>query len=327
MPATPAAVLGERDRALLVECARAWEAAWKTDKTRAFPTFFAAATELGRSVAATDEAMEPTIRSLLRLVGRNCRVALEHWTKRQQPAVAVEAYLAYVTWLPSARNDEWNAVEAAYRQENRNTVRQLARDGKLTRIFELLVEGKSEASLRTTINLVTAHPSENLAPSVEVAFPADKSLECSSGQISYCHQLGWAVCRIAPGETIRMVERLQHYVRVLDDDSFVVGGTWGSNLMPHDLTIRFHPDFVPLRLQRERLGRATSTAAVQFTPAGAVVTFRAMRRPWLERLAILFRRAPGAIAMFAGPNSPFLVDTEFGEFERLLEQVGRLRQR
>jgi CHAT domain-containing protein len=321
---SPVVALAERDRALLAECGRTWEAAWKTDRPTAFPPFFTAAAELGRALAARDAVIAPTTRNLLRLVGRNCRVSLDHWAKRQQPAVAVQAYLAYLTWLPSARTDEWDAMVSAYRRENRDAVRRLARDGKLTRIFDLLVEGESDIGLRTEVTFVAAHPVGQIAPAVEVALPVGPSAECSSGRISYCRQLGWGVFRITNGETVRIVECLKHYVHVLDNDTFLVGGTWGSSLIPHDLTIRFHPDFIPLRLQRKRLGRAPSTAAVRFTPEGAVVTLRPIRRPWVERIAILFRRAPGALAMFAAPNSPFLVETEFGEFEGLFEQARRL---
>ena len=315
------AVLSERDHALLVECARGWEAAWQTDQPKASLAFFKAAAELGRSLAATADAIGPTTRSLVGLVERNCRVALDHWAKRQQTPVAVQAYLAYTTWLPSARNDEWDAVTSAYRAENRDVVRRLTQDGKLLRTFELLVDGKSDVILRTVIKWVADNPEEDIAPPVDVALPADPSVECSSDKFIYCRQLGWVVFRIASGESVRMVERLQRYVDVLDDNTFVVGGTWGSSLIPHDLTIRFHPDFIPLRLQRERSGRATSMAAVRFTPEGAVVTLRPIRGPWLERVAILFQRTPGAIAMFAAPNSPFLVETEFEEFERLFEQA------
>jgi hypothetical protein len=56
------------------------------------------------------------------------------------------------------------------------------------------------------------------------------------------------------------------------------------------------------------------------------VTLRPTSRPWLERVAILFRRAPGAIALFAAPSSPFLSETEFGKFEQLLEQAQRRGQ-
>jgi hypothetical protein len=65
---------------------------------------------------------------------------------------------------------------------------------------------------------------------------------------------------------------------------------------------------------------------VRFTPDGAVVTLRTTDRPWLERLAFLFRRAPGATSMFAAPNSPFLAETEFGEFERLCQQAQHLNR-
>jgi hypothetical protein len=41
-------------------------------------------------------------------------------------------------------------------------------------------------------------------------------------------------------------------------------------------------------------------------------------------VAILCRRVPGAAAMFAAPNSPFLAETEFGHFEELFQQVRRL---
>jgi len=321
--ASPVAVLGDHDRALLGECAQAWEAAWKTDKPRDSLAFSTAAAELGRSRAAMDEAIGPTIRSLLRLVERNCRIAMDHWAKRQQPAVAVQAYLAYVAWLPSARNDQWDAVASAYRRENRDAVRRLTRERKLERIFELTVEGKSDVGLLTVVRRVATPPEEDLAPPVEVALPANPSVQCGQGQITYCRQLGWAVFSVAPGETVRMVERLERYVHALDDSTFVVGGTWGSSLIPHDLTIRFHSDFIPLRLQRECLGGAPSVAAVRFTPEGAVVTLRPGSRPWLDRLAILFAHSPGAISMFAAPNSPFLADTEFGEFERLFEQAQR----
>jgi len=315
--------LGERDRALLRECARAWEAAWKTNNTQACLAFLEAAADLGSSCAARDEALEPTTHSLLRLVERNCRVALDYWAKRQQPAVAVQAYLAYVTWLPAARDAEWDAVASAYRRENRDAVRKLTRDGRLARVVDLHVEGKPDVSLRTVFTWAGAHQVEDITQSVDIALPADPSVECNSSRILYSRQLGWVVFRITSGETVRLVERLQRYVHVLDDDTFLVGGIWGSSLIPHYVTIRFHPDFIPLRVQRERLGGETSRTAVRFTPEGAVVTLRPTRRPWLERIAILFRRAPGSIAFFAAPNSPFVVETEFGEFERLLAQAQR----
>jgi hypothetical protein len=85
-----------------------------------------------------------------------------------------------------------------------------------------------------------------------------------------------------------------------------------------------HPDFIPLRLQREPLGKGASAAAVRFTPEGGVVSVRTTRRPWLERVALLFRRVPGAITMFAASNSPFLAETEFGEFQRLFQQAQQL---
>jgi hypothetical protein len=322
--AAPMAVLSKRDRALLGECARAWESAWKkADRPEASLHFFGAATELGRSLAGINGSISPTARTLLGLVQQNCRVALEHWAKRQQAAVAVEAYLAYLTWLPSARSEEWDAVASAYRRENRDAVRRLSRAGKLRRTFELFVESKSDASLRTAVTWVAAHQEEGIAPPLEVALPADPAVKCSSGRISYCDQLGWIVFRVAAGETVRMVERLAGYVRALDDDTLLLGGTWGSLLIPHDLTIRFREDFVPVRLQRERLGKTESEAAIRFTSEGAVVTLRAIRGPWLENVAILFRHAPGATEMFAAPNSPFLAETEFGEFERLFELARR----
>jgi hypothetical protein len=125
---------------------------------------------------------------------------------------------------------------------------------------------------------------------------------------------------------VQLTERLLDYVVTLEDDTFVMGGTWGSPVVPHDLTIRLHPDFIPLRLQREPLGKGASATAVRFTPEGAVVTLRTTLRPWLERITLLFRRVPGAIDMFAAPNSPFLAETEFGEFERLCQQAQRLSQ-
>ena len=76
----------------------------------------------------------------------------------------------------------------------------------------------------------------------------------------------------ASGETVQLNERLSDYVMTLEGDTFLVGGTWGSPIVPHDLTIRLHPDFIPLRLQREPIGNGASTATVIFNPEGAVVS-------------------------------------------------------
>jgi hypothetical protein len=186
-----------------------------------------------------------------------------------------------------------------------------------------------DASLCVTLRTKVAWTGVNTAASnslspVEVTLPADASVICEQGQIRYCRDSGWAVFHIAPGEEVHLTERLLDYVVTVEEDTFVMGGTWGSHVVPHDLTIRLHQDFIPLRLQRERLGKGTSAAAVRFTPQGGVVTLRTMRHPWLERVALLFRRVPVAITMLAASNSPFLAVTEFGEFERLFQQAQQL---
>jgi hypothetical protein len=292
------------------------------------PKFFVAATDLARSLAARRETVEPTSRGLLRLIERNCRIAWEHWAKQRRADVAVHAYLAYSTWVPAARTAEWDAMVSAYRPENRAAVRQLARKGRLTRTFELLVNGEPDVDLRTVVTRVSTDIDQGADRQIEVAIPVEPSVECSSGQMRYCRELGWAAFPIEAGETVHLTERLLNRVHVLEDSTFVLAGTWGSLLMPHNLTIRFHPDFIPLRLQRERLGKgASNIATVLFTPDGAVVRIRPDLGPWLERLAILFRHVPDAITMFAAPGSPFLAETEFGEFERLLQQARQLQPR
>lgn len=322
------AVLTDQNRALLRDCAREWEAMWESNRPDRSPAFFVAATALGRSLAATRETIEPATRDLLRLVERNCRTAWEHWAKQQRADVATRAYLAYSSWVPSARTGEWDAITAAYRSENRATVLQLGRQGKLTRTFELLVDRELHVDLRTIVTRLPADLDQEINRPVDIAIPVEPSVECSSDEMRYCRDVGWAVFPIESGDAVNMIERLRYQVHQLEEDSFVLGGTWGSLLIPHDLTIRFHSDFIPLKLQRERLGKgASSTAAVRFTLDGAEVRLRPNRGAWLERLAILFRRVPGAIDMFAAPGSPFGAETEFGEFERLLEQARQSQPR
>jgi len=262
------------------------------------------------------------------LVARNCRVAWEHWTKQHQAARAIRAYQAYVTWVPSARSGEWDALVSAYRPENLHAVRGLVRQGELPRTFEMHVDGSLAVSLTTAVTWIddgAATPGLVSGRRVEVAIPADRRFVSESDHITFCRDLGWVVFPLRPGETIRVTEQVPDYVHVLEDDTFLLGGTWGSTLIPHVLTIRFHPDFIPLRLGRQLMGKGSSVAAGRFSPEGAIVTLRPSRRPWLEWMALLFRRAPGANAMFAAPSSPFLEETEFGHFESLFQEAQRLQ--
>jgi hypothetical protein len=72
------------------------------------------------------------------------------------------------------------------------------------------------------------------------------------------------------------------------------------------LAIRFHPDFIPLRLQRQQIGRA-SGATVTFSPQGALVNASFYRPAMARRIALLFRRVPLVRAHHhsAQPTVPF----------------------
>lgn len=319
------ASLNHREHGLLSACARAWE--WTWGNAQSIGTVFCiAATDLGQALKEKGQVCLSTS-TPLGLVARNCRVGWDYWARQRQMALAIKAYQAYATWVPSARTEEADAVVSAYKPDNHKTVRQLIRERQLTRNFELVVDASLNVTLRTRIAWVgdNTATSASLSP-VEVTLPVDASVTCESGQIKHCRDSGWVAFRIAAGETVQLAERLSDYVVTLQEDTFVMGGTWGSSLVPHDLTIRLHPDLIPLRLQRESMGKGASVAAVRFTPQGAVVTLRTEVRPWLERVALMFRRVPGAIDMFAGPNSPFLGETEFGEFEQLFQQAMQLSQ-
>jgi CHAT domain-containing protein/tetratricopeptide (TPR) repeat protein len=321
--------IGYRERELLGECASAWEAAWNTGKHDIFLAFYVASTELASSLERTTGAPHQLLRPILvNRVARNCRVAWEHWTKQRQAAAAVRAYQAYVRWEPSAKSDEWEVLVSAYRPENLHTLRNLVKKGMLSYAFEMQVDSSLSISLTTVVSWtdIEAETSGFSGHCVEVAIPVDPSFVSKSDNFEFCRDLGWVVFPLRCGETFRLTEQISNCVHVLEDNTFLMGDTWGSTVIPHLLTIRFHPDFVPLRLQRQRMGKASSVASVKFSREGAIVTLRPLQRPWLERMALMFRKVPGASTMLAAPNSPFLEDTEFGHFERLSQEAQRQNQ-
>lgn len=314
--------LSHGERRLLSTCARTWESAWGNERQLGLPLFCNAATSLGQALSNIGQTSALLTASPIGLVARNCRVAWEYCARNHQMDFAIKAYQAYVTWVPSAQTEEMDALASAYLPENLTTVRTLTREGRLKRMFELSVDESLGVALRTTVAWTggNAVPSENCS-SIKVALPADASVSCKGEQIMYCQNSGWVVFQIKPDETVYLTEQLLDCVVTCEDNTFVIGGTWGSRVVPHDLTIRLHPDFIPLRFQREMLGKGVSMAAVRFTTDGAIVTVRTTDRPWLDHIGLLFVRAPGAIDMFAASDSPFLSETEFGEFERLLQQA------
>lgn len=318
--------LGSREHALLSECARAWEAAWNTGKPDGFSTFFATSTELAHFLRPTIGAdREVNLSDPISLVARNCRVAWEYWTKEHQPALAVRAYQSYIMWVPSARSSEWDALVSAYRPENLHAVRNLTRQGELPRTFDIHVDTSLAASLTTAVTRTEGIPADGLADGqpVEVVIPANAGFISESVHVTSCRDLSCVAFLLRPGETVSITEQLTDCVHVVDNDTFLLHGTWGSTLIPHVITIQLHLDFVPLRLQRKPVSRGSSFATIRFSSGGAIVTLRPSRGPWLERLALMFRRVPGAAAHFAEPNSPFIEDMEFGQFEKLLQEAQR----
>ena len=320
-PTRPSLSLSHHETQLLSACAHAWEWTWGNARSIG-PVFCIAATNLGRALMATGQVSGVSTSSPIGLVPRNCRIAWEYWARQQQIDLAIQAYQAYSMWVPSARTEEDDAVASAYRNENLTAVRRLFYEERLKKTFELVVDASLDVTLHTKVAWTQAKSatSERNLP-VEVVIPVNESVRCDESHFRYCRNLGRAVIRIGPGETVQLSERMLDYVVTMEEDAFAMGGTWGSPVVPHDLTIRLHPDFIPLRLQRETLGKGVSAAALRFTTGGAVVTLRTTTRPWLERVALLFRRVPGAVDKFAATGSPFLAETEFGVFERLIQQV------
>ncbi|MGB6946269.1 MAG: CHAT domain-containing protein [Bryobacteraceae bacterium] len=321
-----AAAIGRHEREILGECGRAWEAAWRTASQGEFQAFFEASGKLVASVnASIDIANESPTTVALRLVAKNCRIGWEHWTKEHRAPLAVRAYEAYTKWQPSARSADWDALVSAYRPQNLQRVRDLARRNLLPREFGLQIDDSLHVSVATTVAWVEKDLdlSKPRNEPLEIALPIDDPGFVSTQAHHYCGSLGWAVFSLRPGESVCVTEEAPGSVHALEDDSLIFGGTWGSSLFPYVLTIRLHPIFVPLRLQREPLGRAHSLATVQFSPEGASIFLRPVRDPWLERIAVLFRRVPGANALFGAAGSPFLEEMEFGHFETLLQEVRR----
>lgn len=319
-PHTPSSLpisLSHPERELLTTCARAWENAWGRKRATFLPMFCVAATQLGHALATAGRASGISTATPLGLVARNCRVAWEYGARQNEMAHAVQAYHAYVAWVPSARTEEADAVAAAYRPENRTAVRRLTRQGRLTRTFELNVDGSLNTTLRTTVTWSEGTTASETVLSVEVALPAEENVACDGAHFRYCRESGWAVFRIASGETVSLTERLPSAVVTLEADTFLLAGIWGSLIVPHELTIQLHPDFIPLRLEREPVGKGRSVATVRFVPEGTIVTLRTSQRSWLERVALLFRRAVGALDLLTVPNSPFRAEMEFEEYEQL----------
>jgi CHAT domain-containing protein len=331
------AMLGQREHSVLRECGRAWEAAWSVGRDRKFQAFrefeacFDASMELATSVSASiGVTYEFPITVALGLVAQNCRTAWEYWTKEHRISLAVPAYRAYTMWEPSERLEDWDAVVSAYRPENMKQVRDLARGNLLPREFEIRVDDSLRVSITTTVSQNTTE-SQTVGPAdcipLEIALPVDDpEFTSSSANFVYCRGIGLVVISLRPGESFRVTEQLTSSVRVLEDDTYLIGRTWGSSLFSHLLTIRLHPDFVPIRFEQQQIGRASCIATVRFAPEGPSVMLRPVRGPWLERIALLFRRAPGASALLGAANSPFSEEMEFKQFESLLQQIGRQQQ-
>jgi CHAT domain-containing protein len=328
----PTAILNQREQDILRECGRAWEAAWSIGKhrkfevVREFQTFFDASAELESSVSGLlGFRYELPTTVALGLVAKNCRTAWEFWTKEHRISLAVAAYRAYTIWEPSERLEDWDAVVSAYRPENVQRVRDFARRNLLPREFEVFINGSLRVSMTTTIGQISTE-SQTLAHEdgvpLEIALPVyDPEFTSTAENLVFCRPMGLVVVPLRPGESFRITEQDTETVQVLEDDSYVIVRTWGSALLPHSLTFRFHPDFVPLRLQRQQIGRSSGRATVRFSPEGATVMLRPVSQPWLEKLALVFRRVPGASSMFAAANSPFLEEMEFEQFESLLQLV------
>jgi CHAT domain-containing protein/tetratricopeptide (TPR) repeat protein len=317
------AVITPYQAGLLQASGSSWEAAWRSGNEREFYAFFDCSSKLASSLGSSISSKYGFATGVaLRLAAKNCRIAWEHWTKEHRAPLSVRAYMAHISWYPSERSDAWDAVASAYRPENLKRVRELGKRNLLARDFEMRIDEAARASLTTRVSYhdksLAAGP-EDMRP-LEIALPMDESEFSSTAAVfTHCVDLRWLVFPIRPGESFSFTEDATSAIHRLEDETYLIGSTWGSSLFPHYLTIRFHPAFVPLRLQRQQIGRAPSIATVQFSPEGASVKFRPAGKPWVERLALLFRRAPGASAMLGAADSPFLEELEFSKFEGILQ--------
>jgi hypothetical protein len=320
------ATLGSEERHILAECGRTWDAAWRNVSEDGFRAFFEAAGKLASRTKASlgAEYVYPTS-VIFGLVARNSRTAWEHWAKQGRAALAVRGYEAYVKWNSGAQSEDWDVMASAYRPESIQRVRMLARANMLPRECEISMSEAADTCIVTTMIGWVANESKAEEP-LDIAIPIyDPAFTTTVAPTAYCRELAWAVFRLLPGDRISITEGLTNFVYPLEDDSLVMGGTWGSSLFPHTVTIRFHQDFIPLRLQREQIGRACSIATVQFSPDGATLVLRPQRRAWRERFAVMFRRAPGASAMLGAPGSPFSGEIEFTSFESLMRRAQQYR--
>ena len=312
---------------MLDECGRTWEAAWRHVSDDRFRAFFDAAEKLALLTNSSSgaEYVYPA-NVTFGLVARNSKAAWEHWAKQGKAALAIRGYEVYMKWNPSARSEDWDVMSSAYRPENVKRVRMLARANVLPRECEISMnESADTCTVTTTIGWIV-NESRAEGP-IEIAVPIndDPGFTSTVPPIAYCRELQWAVFRLRPGDRISITERLTNFVHPLEDDSFVLGGTFGSSLFPHSVTIRFQQDYIPLRLQRQQIGRAYSIATVRFSEDGATVFLRPQKRAWRERFAVMFRRASGSSAMFGAPGSPFTEEIEFARFERLMRQAQQNR--
>jgi hypothetical protein len=150
---TPNAELPEKHQHLLQLCARTWEAGLQARSARPAPIFFDCSTQLATSLQGaigTSKFRLPS-RVALSSAAKNWRVAWEYWTKEHRADLSVQAYRAYTTWYPAERSEEWDRLAAAYRPENVKTVRSLAKQGRLSRHFEVHVDDSTAVSIFTTI--------------------------------------------------------------------------------------------------------------------------------------------------------------------------------
>jgi hypothetical protein len=312
--------LGPDERAALTACGRLWEASWQTDSADVFRAFYRAATHLAAVGRAAEAPARGPTGVALGLVAGNCRAAMEHWARAGRPALAVGAYQAYVAWEPAARAEGWDALASAYQRDNLRAVWELARRNLLAREIEIDVGASLDMSITTSV--ARAAPEDacpGTAGPLEIALPiSDPEFTSDPPATSYCRELGWVVFTLPPGARFRIVEHRRGAVHAPEENTYVVGGTWGSRQFSHTLSIRLHPDFMPLRFQHELIGGTGSVVTVRFTPGGAVVALRSAGGPWLERIALLFRRAPGASAMLGASGSPFAEEIDFGHFESLM---------
>jgi hypothetical protein len=73
---------------------------------------------------------------------------------------------------------------------------------------------------------------------LRIALPIeDSNFTTTAVDCTYCGAMGWVVFSIGPGESVRFTEKVSGKIYALDEDTFLIGGTWGSTLFPHFLTI------------------------------------------------------------------------------------------